>query len=115
MEPIHAELPMANFTYSPNVIERVYCTESGCLATEECTSTAYGWYNINNLPADCNSHEPDSGFNFVTEYDPNLPEYSEISYWDWLLQRYPVTENAEQEKKQETIQVQLQEQLIPLP
>jgi len=117
MEPIHAELPMANFNYSPNVIERVYCTESGCLATDKCTSTAYGWYNVNNLPADCSAHEPGStGINFVTEYDPTLPEYREINYWDWLLQRYPTEKNEEQEKKQETMAVDIQASLqLPLP
>ena len=86
MAPIHANLPVIDFPQSPNVIERIYCTATGCLATEKCTSTAYGWYKTNNLPPDCTGHEPDSGINFVTEYDPA----SELNYWDWLTARYPI-------------------------
>lgn len=86
MAPIHANLPVIDFPGSPNVIERIYCTQTGCLATEKCTSTAYGWYKTNNMPPDCTGHEPDSGINFVTEYDPA----SEMNYWDWLTARYPI-------------------------
>ncbi|MBP1557264.1 MAG: hypothetical protein J6A76_05070, partial [Oscillospiraceae bacterium] len=86
MAPIHANLPVIDFPQSPNVIERIYCTATGCLATEKCTSTAYGWYKTNNMPPDCTGHEPDSGINFVTEYDPA----SELNYWDWLTARYPI-------------------------
>lgn len=86
MAPIHANLPVIDFPESPNVIERIYCKQTGCLATEKCTDTAYGWYKTNNLPPDCTGHEEDSGLNFVTEYDPA----SEINYWDWLTARYPI-------------------------
>ena len=93
MEPIHADLPMASFAYSPNIVECAYCLDTGSLATEKCTNTAFGWYKKNNIPAECMGHEPDSGLNFITEYDPTAEENAALNYWDWLLQRYPIKED----------------------
>lgn len=87
MAPIHANLPVTDFPQSPNVIERIYCKQTGCLATSKCTDTAYGWYKTSNLPPECTGHEEDSGLSFATEYDPAS---SELNYWEWLTQRYPI-------------------------
>lgn len=85
MAPIHANLPVIDFPESPNVIQRIYCKQTGCLATNKCTDTDYGWYKTSNLPPDCTGHEEDSELNFDTEYDP---ETESLNYWDWLTARY---------------------------
>lgn len=41
------------FPVSSNVVSATYCTVSGDLATEYCTSTATGWYKKDNMPGYC--------------------------------------------------------------
>lgn len=88
MAPIHANLPIIDFTVSPNVVERTYCTESGLLASDKCTNTAVGWYKIDALPEVCTIHD-EKAVDDVERFDPN----SDISYWDWLSSRYPTEDD----------------------
>ena len=60
MLPIHEELEAADFTYSENVQALQYCTESGDLATENCPSTATGWYKETYIPSSCILHRSSS-------------------------------------------------------
>lgn len=53
MEPIHANLPAADFEYSNQVVSREYCTITGALASDDCEQTDTGWYNVANLPDEC--------------------------------------------------------------
>ncbi|MFV0497824.1 MAG: transglycosylase domain-containing protein [Candidatus Fimivivens sp.] len=90
MAPIHANLPVIDFPVSANIIERVYCSESGLLASDKCTSTATGWYKIDVLPEICAIHEEKEEVidEDIDRYDPN----DDISYWDWLNSRDPSDE-----------------------
>lgn len=45
--------PEVKFGESPNVVQKSYCTVSGDLATESCSSTATGWYKKDNIPGSC--------------------------------------------------------------
>lgn len=75
----------SSFSPDPSTIERRYCTETGLLASSDCTSTDIGYYRQSNIPARCSgnheeeikkindywnaideSYEPTS--NFVTNY-----------------------------------------------
>lgn len=60
MLPIHEGLKAADFTYSENVQALQYCTESGDLATENCPSTATGWYKETYIPSSCILHRSSS-------------------------------------------------------
>ena len=60
MLPIHEGLEAADFTYSENVQALQYCTESGDLATENCPSTATGWYKEAYIPSSCILHRSSS-------------------------------------------------------
>lgn len=56
MSKIHSSLPAKEFENSKYAVDRFYCTESGELATEGCTSTAIGWYRSSNVPTACTMH-----------------------------------------------------------
>ena len=43
-----------NFVPDPSVVERQYCTMTGLLATNKCSSTNTGYYRASNLPEYCN-------------------------------------------------------------
>lgn len=60
MLPIHEGLEAADFIYSENVQALQYCTESGDLATENCPSTATGWYKETYIPSSCILHRSSS-------------------------------------------------------
>ena len=60
MLPIHEGLEAADFTYSENVQALQYGTESGDLATENCPSTATGWYKETYIPSSCILHRSSS-------------------------------------------------------
>lgn len=60
MLPIHEGLEAKDFTYSENVQALQYCTESGDLATENCPSTATGWYKETYIPSSCILHRSSS-------------------------------------------------------
>ncbi len=56
MLPIHKGLEAKDFTYSEKVRALQYCIESGDLATENCPSTATGWYKETYIPSSCILH-----------------------------------------------------------
>ena len=64
MGKLHENLEVVDFTPSDNVIQAKYCTVTGLLASEGCT-TATGYYKANALPEYCDGHysinEPDEG------------------------------------------------------
>lgn len=60
MLPIHEGLEAKDFTYAENVKAMQYCTESGDLATENCPSTATGWYKETYIPSSCILHRSTS-------------------------------------------------------
>lgn len=45
-----------DFELSDNVITAEYCTYTGNLASDICTSTATGYYTESNMPPECHSH-----------------------------------------------------------
>lgn len=53
MSGIHDGLPAKDFQYSTKVVSKTYCTISGQLATDSCTSTGTGWYKASALPGPC--------------------------------------------------------------
>lgn len=55
MQKIHSDLDLCDFNVSSGVSYRKYCTESGGLATSNCTSTAWGYYKDSYLPT-CSVH-----------------------------------------------------------
>lgn len=52
---IHAGLDEKTFPKSDLTIKKSFCTVSGKLAGSNCTSTAYGWYKLSNMPSTCTS------------------------------------------------------------
>lgn len=56
MNAVHKKLESKSFTkFSPLVEKRTYCTASGLLASDSCSSKATGWYSKENLPGRCTS------------------------------------------------------------
>ncbi len=54
MDRVHEDLASKSFEkYTDDVVKRAYCTSSGLLADDGCSSKAYGWYKKSNLPATC--------------------------------------------------------------
>lgn len=53
MEPLHQGLEPKDFPIWGEVVQETYCTESGDLAGDDCTSTAVGWYKKSYLPGTC--------------------------------------------------------------
>ena len=54
MDRVHENLERKEFQkFSPIVEQRTYCTASGLLASDGCTSRATGWYSKENLPGTC--------------------------------------------------------------
>ena len=56
MQPIHEGLPVIDFDYSQNIVQKQYCVETGDLATEDCPSQLMGWYKTTNIPDVCTEH-----------------------------------------------------------
>lgn len=57
-----ADKPHMDFALSPNVEYLAFCTHTGDLASDICSSTRMGWYNTDNAPDYCYSHAgPDIG------------------------------------------------------
>jgi penicillin-binding protein 1A len=44
------------FSYSPDLVEAIYCVETGFLANSGCVNTAIGFYDKNNMPPCCCEH-----------------------------------------------------------
>ena len=77
MLPIHEGLEAKDFTYSENVKAMQYCTESGDLATENCPSTATGWYKETYIPSSCILHR--SASSATQEDDHNTTDSDDSS------------------------------------
>lgn len=83
MNRVHEDLEAKEFEkYSDDVVRRSYCTSSGLIAGDSCSSTASGWYKVSNIPATCKNcsggkvdeeEEPTSG----TSTTPEKPPVSE--------------------------------------
>ncbi|MBO4733996.1 MAG: transglycosylase domain-containing protein, partial [Clostridia bacterium] len=56
MSKIHTGLAAKEFPTSPYTVRRYYCTQTGLLATDACTSVDVGWYRKSNTPALCTTH-----------------------------------------------------------
>ncbi|MGN1081067.1 MAG: transglycosylase domain-containing protein, partial [Acutalibacteraceae bacterium] len=56
MQKAHSGLEKKYFPVSSDVTYRYYCTETGLLATDACTSCQLGWYKNSNLPT-CTAHQ----------------------------------------------------------
>lgn len=66
------------FTPDPTVLERQYCTESGLLASNACTSVDIGYYRPGNVPTFCSG-------------DHELEEQKIREYWDAIDQEIEST------------------------
>lgn len=53
MGRIHKGLEQKSFTHSDNVVKKVFCTKTGLLASEYCTSKDTGWYKLDFVPSTC--------------------------------------------------------------
>lgn len=54
MDRVHDNLASKSFEkYTDDVVKLSYCTETGLLAGDTCSSKASGWYKKSNLPAKC--------------------------------------------------------------
>ena len=54
MNKIHKDLPQKDFEkYTKDVVQLSYCTNTGLIAGDDCSSTASGWYKKSNIPAEC--------------------------------------------------------------
>ena len=56
MSKVHSGLASAKFTDSKYVERRYYCTETGLLATKNCTTTSVGWYKKSDKNT-CTTHK----------------------------------------------------------
>ena len=56
MQKAHSGLEKKTFAVSSDVTYRYYCTETGLLATDACTSAQLGWYKDSYLPT-CTTHK----------------------------------------------------------
>ena len=56
MSKIHSGLKTKTFSDSPYAVEKYFCTNTGLLANDTCTSVKKGWYKKNNLPEYCTTH-----------------------------------------------------------
>ena len=56
MSKVHSNLPVKEFADSEYAVRRYYCTETGKLATDACTSVKIGWYKKNYVPDVCKTH-----------------------------------------------------------
>ena len=74
MGKIHSNLPSKEFTDSAYSVSHLFCTETGLLAREGCTSTRVGWYRKSNLPTLCTTHE---GEKAEIKTEEETPENSE--------------------------------------
>ncbi len=56
MSKVHSGLSAKDYEKSSYAIDKYYCTETGLLATDECTSKKIGWYKKSNVPSVCSTH-----------------------------------------------------------
>lgn len=53
MNRIHDGLESKEFEYSGDAVQRSFCTATGLLAGDSCSSVKTGWFKIDNLPGVC--------------------------------------------------------------
>lgn len=58
MSEVMNGVTVGSFPVSKNVVQMRYCTSSGLLAGDNCTSVGVGYYNSANLPGKCSSCSP---------------------------------------------------------
>ncbi len=56
MSKVHTGLEPKDYEISSYAVDRYYCTETGLLATDGCSSKSVGWYKKNNVPSVCKNH-----------------------------------------------------------
>ncbi len=89
MDRVHEGLEPKEFDdYNAKVSEHRYCTKSGMLATEFCTSTSKGWYKNDFIPSRCtecqaveepeNPENPDNPDNPENPDNPAPPETPDV-------------------------------------
>ncbi len=72
MDRVHENLASKSFeTYTDDVVKLTYCSSSGLIAGENCSSKATGWYKKSNIPAKCTNcgavAEPEESTTAVTD------------------------------------------------
>ena len=78
MDRVHENLAEKSFEkYTDDVVKLTYCTSSGLIAGDNCSSKSTGWYKKSNIPAKCKNcsvetDEPDESTSAVV--DPTAPE-----------------------------------------
>jgi hypothetical protein len=60
MSKVHSGLKAKEYVDSDYTVKKYYCTETGCIATNSCKSTAVGWYKKDNIPTTCATHKGDA-------------------------------------------------------
>lgn len=56
MDEIHENLTEKDFEDTSEAVKRYYCTNTGKLASSNCSSTSVGWYIEEHLPSYCSGH-----------------------------------------------------------
>lgn len=56
MTDVHKNLSKKEFELSPNIKQLQYCTKTGMIASDKCTSKATGYYKSDNIPATCSGN-----------------------------------------------------------
>ena len=73
MDRVHDNLADKSFEkYTDDVVKLTYCSASGLIAGDNCSSKATGWYKKSNIPAKCKNcsaavEEPDESTSAVTD------------------------------------------------
>lgn len=73
MEQVEDTTVVNKFTPDTNVVERKYCTETGLLASSNCTTTDIGYYRKENTPTFCSGKH-------IDEVDKIKAEWAIIDY-----------------------------------
>lgn len=60
MSEIHKGKTDKDFVDSDYTVKKYYCTETGQIATNACTSSSVGWYKKDNIPSLCTVHKGDT-------------------------------------------------------
>lgn len=71
MDEIHEDLAEKEFEDSSDIVKRYYCTQTGKLASSNCSSKAAGWYSEGNLPSYCSGHYSDEPVDNPDSGDPS--------------------------------------------
>lgn len=76
MDKVHEGLAVKDFTYSSEMVQMSYCTLTGYAATDDCESTAIGYYKSTNIPSACPYH----GDSYLSSNVPLYGEKTEPEY-----------------------------------